>query len=133
MTCHPFIEDDGKGGTFSGIACTRGRRGKKKRQKCGALVDGKLCGESSDLLCDGCDVALCNPHRVKSTRNGEGLDFCPQCFAPAWKSWLATQGVSFLIGKYERRMLFRQWARVNPEAFDGIPLSPLAPGQTRSR
>lgn len=127
MTCHPFKDAVGR---ITGVVCTRGRRGARK-QKCGVLVDGKPCGESSELLCDGCDVVLCLPHRVKSTRNGEGLDFCPKCFAPVRKAWLASLPTP-LPGQYELRVLFRQWARVNPQAFDVIPLSALAPGQTRS-
>lgn len=125
MSCRPL-----KIGDVTGVVCARGRQ-KKSTQKCGVLVDGKPCGESSELLCDGCDVILCNPHRVAAARGGERLDFCPKCFAPVFKAWLKTLPAPLLTNQYERRLLFRQWARVNPEAFHSIPLSPLAPGQTR--
>lgn len=129
MTCHPARADDA--GDLP-VSALEGPSTSTPHRCFFALPRRKACGESSELLCDGCDVVLCHPHRVKSTRNGEGLDFCPACFAPVRKAWLATLPRPLPAGQYELRVLFRQWARVNPEAFDVITLSALAPGQTRS-
>lgn len=122
----------------NGVIVCGVRRARKK--KCGVIEDGHRCGETADLICDGCDVVLCRPHRVATTRNGEQLDFCPSCFAPVRRTWFAKLFASLMGSKkpttpsrYELRVQFRQFAKDHPEAFDCIPLTALKPGETRSK
>lgn len=113
MPCIPFHSADGK---FSGIVCTRGRRG--KRQLCAT------CKAPCDLLCDGlkCDQPLCLGCAV-SPRSG--LDFCPSCCRQAFVWWLRNEGgkAAYQLGpteparKSNGRNAFRAWAKANADKF----------------
>lgn len=129
MTCHRLTSPDT--GRVMGILCTRGPA---RKQKCGVLIGGRKCGESAELLCDGCDVVLCLPHRVKVIRSGPELgdlafDFCPACFEPVFRAWVREHGRT--LSQAQRRVEFRAFARAHPEAFDGIKLSAQAPDPAR--
>lgn len=66
----------------------------------------------ASLSCDGCDHVLCTMCAVTP---GQGLDFCPRCFAPAFERWKTLEPVP--QSRPERRNAFRLWARANAAVF----------------
>lgn len=126
MPCLPFHSADGQ---FSGIVCTRGRRG--KRRPCAT------CKAPADLECDGagCDKPLCHACAV-SPRNG--LDFCPSCCREVFVQWLNHEDgkAAYLVGPTEAarksngRNAFRAWAKARAEKFiEFVRGRALTPGE----
>lgn len=103
VTCHPFKSEDGK---VTGFVCTRGRG--PSRKKCATC--GAFCG----LLCDGCDRPICAECAVGPVSS---QDFCPACFAPAWKVWLRLPDLEVPRERRHRRIAFRAWVRAHPNIF----------------
>lgn len=107
MTCIPFRSNDGK---TSGFVCTRGPR--VKLTKCAT------CGLPGGKLCDGCDQPLCDSCAVSPAAE---QDFCPACFEPVWRQFLASHHEMRDATRERRRRVFRSFARMMPQAFDCIP------------
>lgn len=99
MTCHTFRDETGKP---IGIVCTRERT--RRCYGCSA--------PNASLSCDGCDHVLCTACAVSPS---SGLDFCPTCFAGAWRHWCALGALPST--QAERRQAFRLWAREQPALF----------------
>lgn len=88
---------------------------RQRRKRCRTC---KMQGPTgAPLECDGCDKPLCHDCAVSPR---EGVDFCPACFAGAWKLWLQHPEVAPLLPemtKAMRRAAFRRWAREQPDLF----------------
>lgn len=110
MTCTTVT---GKDGAVM-ILCSRGRAPRLK--KCAT------CGLPGALLCDGCDGVLCADCAVSPATE---QDFCPRCFSPVFKKWLADYRINpSATTKQQRRRAFRAWAKARPQAFDEIKRTP---------